>query len=363
MVGLGYIAQVAVLPAFKNAASNSILSALVSGDKEKLEKLGKQYGVENLYDYSQFETLLRSGEIDAVYIATPNDYHRNIMELSTQYGVHVLCEKPMAVTAEDCESMLQAARQNHIKFMIAYRLHFEAANLEVIRMAKHGDIGKLKIFNSVFTMQVKDKENIRLEGISKGGGPLYDIGIYCLNASRYLFGAEPEEVFAIRANGGEARFSRVDEMMSVVLKFPDERLATFSISFGAYASADYDLIGTKGRLRLENGYEYADSMQLRIYKDDKIETKKFSKRDQFGPELEYFSDCILNNKKPEPSGEEGLADIRIIEAILVSSELGLPVKLDKNQKHKRPDPDQRLTKPAIHKPPLFHVTEPGGEKH
>lgn len=363
VVGLGYIAQDAVLPAFRNAKENSELVALVSGDKDKLKRLGEEYNIDKCYLYSEFEQCLRSGDVDAVYICTPNFYHRNIMETAAKYGIHVLCEKPMAVTTEDCLSMINEAEKHHIQLMIAYRLHFEAANLEAIKRAHSKRIGDLKIFNSVFTMQVKDPHNIRLAETEKGGGPLYDIGIYCINAARYLFKAEPIEVFAMTANGRESRFKKIDESISCVMKFPDERLANFSISFGAFSSADYDLIGTKGRIRLEKGYEYSTSMKLKTYEDNKISTKRYGKRDQFSPEIIYFSDCIQKKRKPEPSGEEGLADIKIIEAMLLSIDLGSPITLDEINKKTRPNENLKITRPSFVKPKLFHVVTPDGTKH
>ncbi len=363
VVGLGYIAQIAVLPAFRNARSNSSLVALVSGDKEKLKRLGDKYHVEKRYLYSELEDCLKRGEVDAIYIATPNFYHRNIMETAAKYGVHVLCEKPMAVTTEDCLSMINEAQKNNIQLMIAYRLHFESANLEAIKIAQSKRIGDLKVFNSVFTMQVKDHSNIRLEEVEKGGGPLYDIGIYCINAARYLFKAEPMEVFAMTANSKDSRFKKVDELVSCIMKFPEGKLATFSISFGSFPSADYDLIGSKGRIRLEKGYEYAKTMTLKIYEEKKIISKKYPRRDQFAPELIYFSDCIQRKKKPEPSGEEGLADIKIIEALLLSIDLGAPITLDEINKKSRPSENQKITRPSFIKPRLFNVIGPGGEKH
>lgn len=363
VVGLGYIAQSAVLPAFKNAKKNSKLVALVSGDKEKLKRLGDKYRVEKRYLYSEFETCLKNGEVDAVYIATPNFYHRNIMETAAKYGVHVLCEKPMAVTTEDCLSMISEAEKNNVQLMIAYRLHFEAANLEAIRIAQSKKIGDLKIFNSVFTMQVKDHNNIRLDEVEKGGGPLYDIGIYCINAARYLFKAEPIEVFAMTAKSKDSRFKKVDEIVTCVMKFPEGRVANFSISFGAFPTADYDLIGSKGRIRLEKGYEYSTTMNLKTYEDRKIITKKYPKRDQFSPELIYFSDCIQKKKKPEPSGEEGLADIKIIEALLLSIDLGSPITLEEINKKTRPKETQKITRPSFARPKLFNVFSPEGTKH
>src|ERR1700757_42561 len=132
VVGLGHIAQVAVLPAFKNA-SNSELFALVSGDSGKLEKVGKKYSIEHLYQYEDYSRALSN--VDAVYLALPNHLHREYAVRAAARGVHVLCEKPMAVTEEDCRAMIKAAQENHAKLMIAYRLHFEAGNLHAIDLA------------------------------------------------------------------------------------------------------------------------------------------------------------------------------------------------------------------------------------
>src|ERR1700733_9501840 len=134
----------------------------------------------------------------------------------------------MAVTEEECEAMITAAEQNRVKLIVAYRLHFEKGNLDAIRAVKTGRLGKPRIFNSEFAQQVKE-ENVRVtEPVSRGGGPVYDMGVYCINAARYLFRAEPTEIFAMSANNGESRFQGVDEMMSVVMRFPGERLASFT---------------------------------------------------------------------------------------------------------------------------------------
>ena len=246
VVGLGHLAQVAVLPAFKSAA-NSELFALVSGDAEKLQKLGKKYAIDHLYSYDDYSRALSN--VDAVYLVLPNHLHREYAVRAAAAGVHVLCEKPMAVTSQDCQAMIEAAEQNHAKLMVAYRLHFEAGNLEAIRVARSGKLGALRVFTSEFAQQVAD-DNVRVtESVARGGGPVYDMGVYCINASRYLFGAEPTEVFAVTANGGDRRFQRVEEMATVTLRFPENRLATFTCSFGAADIGRYALIGTKGVLR------------------------------------------------------------------------------------------------------------------
>src|SRR5215467_1274161 len=178
VVGLGHIAQVAVLPAFQTAR-NSELFALVSDDPLKLNKLGKKYDIEHLYPYEEYSRALSN--VDAVYIAVPNHLHREYTERAAAAGVHVLCEKPMSPTARDCRAMIDAADQNRVKLMIAYRLHFEAGNLEAIRVAGSG-LGELRLFTSEFSQQVDD-DNIRItQPAERGGGPLYDMGVYCINA-------------------------------------------------------------------------------------------------------------------------------------------------------------------------------------
>lgn len=354
VVGLGHIAQVAMIPAFKNARSNSELVALVSGDHEKLTTLGKRYNVPHLLHYAQFEELLTQDLIDAVYISTPNVMHTEFAILAARYGVHVLAEKPLATTEEECIRMLRAARTHKIKFMTAYRLHFDPANLAVVDLIKSKKIGDPRLFVSTFTNQIKDRQNIRLKE-DMGGGPMWDIGIYCLNASRYLFKDEPVEVFAMQASGSDPRFREVEEMMTVTLRFPKDRLATFGISFGTEPCATFDILGSKGRVRLENAYDYAEDMTLTTTISEKEKVRTFKKHDQFAPELKYFSDCILKNHNPEPSAEEGLLDVRVIEAIYESAELGIPVRLDHRRKSVRPSLRQSIRRPMHRKPELVNT--------
>ena len=358
VVGLGHIAQIAVLPAFKNAA-NSELFALVSGDPDKLKKLGKTYKLDHLYSYDDFGRALSN--VDAVYLALPNHLHRDYAVRAAAAGVHVLCEKPMAVTAEDCQAMIAAADQNHVKLMIAYRLHFEAGNLEAIRVAKSGKLGDLRVFASDFSQQVADN-NVRVsEFIGRGGGPVYDMGVYCINAARYLFGAEPTEVFAVAANNGEERFQHVEEMTSVVMRFPHERIATFTCSFGACDVSRYALIGTKGVLRADPAYEYAMAIKQQLVIGDKRTSRTFPKRDQFAAELLYFSDCILKDKKPEPSGMEGLADIRIVEAIHESARTKRAIRVPDLPAQRRLQVTQEIHRPAHGKPQMIHTKPPSRE--
>ncbi len=168
MVGLGHIAQAAMLPAFAHARRNSKLVAVVSDDRTKRREITKRYKLEGAYSYAQFEECLR--EVDAVYIALPNSMHAEYTVRAAQAGAHVLCEKPMAVTAQECRQMIAACRKSRVKLMIAYRLHFETMNIAAMEMARRGDLGDLKYFTSSFSMRVR-RGDIRTKQ-EYGGGTL-----------------------------------------------------------------------------------------------------------------------------------------------------------------------------------------------
>jgi predicted dehydrogenase len=354
VVGLGHIAQTAVLPAFRHA-ENSELAALVTGNPEKDHELSHRYKV-RAYSYDDFETALENEKIDAVYIATPNILHRKYTERATRTGVHVLCEKPMATTQEDCEAMIEAAARNDVKLMIAYRLHFNDANLHAVRVAKSGDLGELRYFGSLFGLQVKEG-NIRTRK-DLGGGTLFDIGVYCINAARYLFRDEPIEVVGLTANNGEKRFAQIEEMTGAIMRFPHERLGIFTCSFGSSDVSHYELVGTKGQLRLENAYEYQGELKCVTTIDGKRTEKTFKPGDQFAPELVYFSDCIIHDRSPEPSGKEGLADVRVINAIYESAEIGRAVRIEPVPKKRRPDETMQIKRPPVEEPELIGAAAP-----
>ena len=359
VVGLGWFAQAAALPSFDHAG-NSELVALVSDDPTKRDELGKQYNIQRTYSYEQYEDCLNSGEVDAVYIALPNHLHREYTVRAANAGIHILCEKPMAVTADECEAMIQAAKDNNVKLMIAYRLHLEEANLQAVETVQSGFLGEPRIFNSVFTQQTVEG-NIRLEK-DKGGGTLDDIGIYCINAARYLFQEEPLEVFATSANNGEERFSEVDEMTSAILRFPGARLATFTVSFGATKVSTYHVVGTKGDLRVDPAYGTQGEIKHTLTIDGEKQERSFESHDQLAAEFVYFSDCILQDKEPEPSGKEGLIDVQIIRVLYHSLETGGFVRLDTPNRQQRPTTDQTIKRPPVQEQPdLIHAADPSGE--
>ena len=359
VVGLGYIAQVAVLPAFAHAKKNSVLAALISDEPKKLRQLGAKYGINGLYSYDQYEECLEKEEIEAVYIALPNHLHCEYTVRAAKRGVHVLCEKPMALSVKECETMIRTADHYGVKLMVAYRLHFEEANLRAIHMVQSGKIGTPRYFQSAFSLPVKDKQNIRLREAT-GGGTLWDIGIYCLNAARNLFHAEPLEVFASTAGKGIDRFDEVEEMSAVMLRFPDDRLATFICSFGAADVSELRIVGTNGQLRVTSAYEYVEPITHYLTVNGKEKKHTFSKRDQFAPQLLKFSDSILKDTVPEPAGDEGLHDVRIIEALYRSAQKGQPVPVKEVERKRRPTLRQNLRRPPVKKPKLIHAQSPSG---
>jgi len=357
VIGQGHFAQAAVLPAIEQLPDVE-LAALVSGSHHKLDELGDRYGVPSgmRSDYAQLDELLACKRVDAVYIAVPNDLHAELTVVAARHGVHVMCEKPMAPTEVECMQMIRACEQRHVKLMIAYRLHFEAANLIAIEVARGGEIGEPRLFSSVFAMQVREG-NIRTQA-RRGAGPLFDIGTYCVNAARYLFRAEPREVTAMRFSGRDARFSSVDEAYAVTMRFADERVAQFTCSFGAHDRAEYQVVGTEGYLTLDNAYEYATEMTLEVEGSHGKKTRTFSKRDQIAAEIAYFAKCVRDDVDPEPSGWEGLADVRILQAIQASARFGRAVPIDPIQRPKRPDLGQQIEVPAHDMPRLVDVEQP-----
>ena len=356
VVGLGHIAQVAVLPAFHHARTNSQLSALISGSRAKLSKLSAMYGIKHAYDYDRYDECLQSGAVDAVYLALPNHLHRQYAIAALRKGIHVLCEKPLALTASDCEAMIRVAKTSGAKLMVAYRLHFDQANLNLISLAQSGRLGALRIVHSLFTQQVREGDT-RLDP-RVGGGPLPDIGIYCINAARYVYQAEPHEVLAMRLKSKDPRFRRVEEMDGAFLRFPGDRLASFVCSFGASDRADIDVVGTKGSVRLESAYEYSVGVKQITRIGGRTKTQRYPVHDQFAPQLRYFSNCILRNREPEPSGHEGLIDVRIIEALQRSARTGQPVRVAAASKRTRPSLKQVMRLPRPRVPPQIHVKSP-----
>lgn len=356
VAGLGHIAQIAVLPAFAHAGKNSELVALLSSDPRKLRTLAKRHDVAFTGGYDELEDVLERARVDALFVALPNHLHAAFTLRALRAGVNVLCEKPMAVTSAECQRMIDVARAERRKLMIGYRLHFERANLEAIHQVATRRLGELRHIHGVLTMTVRDPGNIRLGPRARGGGPLYDLGVYPLNAARHLFRAEPREVMAWLSD--ERTKAGVEARITGVVRFPGDRELTFVASVAAAPVSELRLIGTRGDLRIENAFDYAEGMRHTLTIDERARHEEFGKRDQFAAEVLYFADCVRRGTEPEPSGREGLADVRVIEALYRSARNGRPVLLPPFAKTRRPDLRQEIHRPAVREAPEHVAARP-----
>lgn len=357
VLGAGWIAQEDFFPGIGHTG-NSEITGIITGDEEKAAILAEKYQVEHTWNYGQLAEALKSGEFDALYLATPNSRHREFAVPALEAGIHVLLEKPMAPTEEDCQAIITASERSGAKLMIAYRLHFDEGTLSSIQAIRDGAIGEPRIFSSVFGQQVA-AENSRMRG-ELWAGPLPDMGTYPINAARNFFGAEPVEVMAFTESLPELRFSQVEEMISVLLRFPENRLAQFVVSYGVDSVSELRIAGTKGNLRLDPAYSYDKAIERWVLAGGKAEHTKFAHRDQFGGEAKYFSDCILDDHQPEPNGLEGLADVRVMTAIELSLRERRPVSLKSAVKHSRPVDAQMQKLAAVESGELIHAAPPEG---
>jgi len=252
--------------------------------------------------------------------------------------------------------MAKAASQNNVKLMTAYRLHFEPLFLEVLDIVRSGKIGEPRFFSSNFSMHAKPG-GIRTQR-ELGGGTLYDLGIYCINTARLMFGDEPTEVFASSIDGARADMPEIDEMTSGMMKFDGDRLATFTTSFNANGVSDFRVVGTEGNIHAEPAYEYAEALGYTLTVGNTVRNKKGRRRDQFAAEISYFSDCILNDKNPEPSADEGCWDVGVVSALYQSAETGKPVKMPRFEREEEPVRTQGQNHPPVREPELVAVEKP-----
>jgi predicted dehydrogenase len=357
VIGQGYFAQSAILPAFRNARRSCKLAAIFSDDETKLRALQHRYSVEHALPYERYDDFLKTGAVDAVYIALPNDLHADYAIRAARAGVHVLCEKPIAGLSADAERMISACANFGVKLMIAYRLHFEEANLSAIELVNDGRIGEPRYFSALFSQQILPG-NTRTRSIHHGG-PLRDIGIYCINAARYVFRDEPTEVVAFAAQKpDDQRFAEIDEQVGALLRFPGERLAQITCSFGAAEQSSYTVVGTKGSLCVSPAYGAATDLAWELTANGKTKKKIFKKRDQVAPELIEFAACVSQGRDPAASGREGLADLRVIEAIEASIKSAGRIEVSRLQPEQRPSLRQERRAPAHGMPALINVQPP-----
>jgi len=351
VVGGGQISQQAFMPGIARA-DNSELTALVTGDPVKADELAKLYKIK-AWSYDDYAALLASGEVDAVYIATPNMLHTPYAVAALEAGIHVLLEKPMASSVEEAEQILAAQQRGGAKLMIAYRLHHEPGTVEMITRARNGEFGDLRLFISTFAQNVAEANSRGHNGY--WGGPVPDMGTYPLNAVRNLFGAEPIAVHAVGTKSPDRGFNFHDTV-AVTLRFPGERTGQFTVSYATASAENFTLVGTEATIHAEPCFMFGPTTGIAYTETTEkgSKTHTFDPVEQFGNETHYFSDCILNDRHPEADGEEGLCDMRVLAAIERSLETGETVMLEPRQRSRHPLPDQALK--------LKPVKEPGEDE-
>jgi len=342
VVGIGDLTQHGVLPAFTRAGENSRLVALVAGDRAQAQAIAQQVRAA-AYHTDEFRQCLQREDVNAVYLALPNSLHCDYAVEAARAGVHVVCEKPMAIMADECRRMIRTAQTNRVKLMIAYRLQFHPAHAKALELVRGGTIGTPKTISADFITRIEDADDPRLQR-RLGGGSMYDLGVTCINAARALFGTEPAQVMAMTARTSRRYGGDVDEGTVALIRFPDERLVHLHTSFGEEPTAALRIFGEDGWIQLDNAYLHDLPVTLTLSRRGHRETLSFEPTDQFAAELSYFSNCVLQDRAPEPSGIEGLQDVRLVEAIYRSARDGRPVtlpRLARPEAMPTPEPEQR----------------------
>ena len=324
VIGLGRIAG-HFMPGVLST-TNSQITALVSGHRDKAERIAAEYGVprSSIYNYDNFDEIARNPAVGAVYVALPNSMHAEYTIRAAKAGKHVLCEKPMSTNVAEAEAMIAACKAANVKLMIAYRCHYEPTNLQAIRLIRDGALGQVQAIESANGFNIAPRE-WRLNKKLAGGGPLFDVGIYSLNACRYLTGEEPSQISAYASViDRDGRFNQVEENVSWTMKFPSGIVASCNTTYGANMTGFYRVHGSKGWLDANPAFYY-DGLRLRAEFPGTQLDELNPARDpsHFVLQAEHFSHCIQNGLEPKTPGEEGLRDMRYITEIYRSAGISI----------------------------------------
>lgn len=332
VVGLGHLSLEEILPAL-STCKRSRVAALVSGNGDKMRKVAQQYGVKesSCYTYQTYDQLKDNPEVQVIYIVLPNSMHAEYTIRGAQAGKHILCEKPMANSSADCQAMIDACQKANRKLMIAYRIHHEPFNQYVRKKIQANEYGKPKFVDAFNCQSSANPRHWRHIKALAGGGALPDIGLYCLNTTRFLLGEEPIEVSAyVYSDPENPLFSEVEEVCTWQMKFPSGVLVNCATHYNVHDSRKYRVMTERGWYELDNAYAYTGQKLTTSRADGEIirqETVSIVPKNQFAAEMDYFSQCVQDDQSPFSSGEEGLQDQRIMEAIYQSARQNRPVKL------------------------------------
>ncbi|MDP1027319.1 Gfo/Idh/MocA family oxidoreductase [Sphingomonas sp. KR1UV-12] len=331
IIGLGYYGLGVIIPQFRNCA-HSRLAAVVSGDPAKAKRVAAEHGLpaRSVYSYADFDRIRDNPDVDIVYVCLPNAMHAEYTIRAAKAGKHVLCEKPMAVSVAECEAMIAACKTANRKLMIGYRCHFEPYNLEAMRLARTGAAGKIRYVRSEHGFVQRSPDAWRLKRALAGGGSLMDMGVYSLQAARYMTGEEPVAVTARESTDRrDPRFTEVEDMIDWTLEFPSGALGGCQSMYSANQNRIL-LMGDKGRIELEPATRY-NGNRMWVGEDGRekaITPPRASARNQFVGQLDHMARCAATGHEPIVSGEEGLRDMRIVEAIYRSAREGRTIRLD-----------------------------------
>lgn len=332
IVGIGKLSKEQILPAMQ-VCKLSKPAAFVTGHPAENKPLAEKYGIpaDRVYTYEQFETLKDSPDVQAVYVVLPNSMHAEYVHRAAKIGKHVLCEKPMALTVEQCQGMIDACKRARVKLMVAYRVRYEPYNQAAIQVVRSGQLGKVItiVANAGFNINEPNAANPqwRLKKELAGGGCLMDIGIYALNATRYLTGEEPAEINGlVQSDPNDPRFKEVEGNCNFQIRFPSGILASCTSSYAYGGPSGYRVFFDRAVLELEPAISYGN-LRGRIGSPQGTQNFDFPQANHFASEMEHFSQCILEDKEPLTPGEEGLKDVKAITAIYESARTGKTVKL------------------------------------
>ncbi len=334
IVGLGRLSVEQLMPALELCKKAKAV-ALVSGSPDKARQIAAQYGIaeKNIYDYKTYDQLKDNPEVKVIYIVLPNGMHHEFVLRGAAAGKDILCEKPMANTSKECEEMIAACDKAGRKLMIAYRIQYEPYNRKVREIIQSGEFGKVKLIESVNGQRQGEALQWRHDKKLAGGGALPDIGLYCLNTARFQLGEEPSEVSAMQySTPGDPRFKQIEENMLFQMRFPSGALVNASTGYDFHDSKRYRVNMPTGWLEMSPAFSY-EGLQLHTSraegKNERTEQIKMPHKNQFALEMDYFAECVLENKRPFSPGEEGLQDHRIMEAIYEAARTGKTIKLSK----------------------------------
>lgn len=298
------------------------LVGVISGTPSKISTWQSKYNIpeKNCYNYENFDNIKDNPDIDAVYIITPNSLHKDQAIRVAKAGKHVICEKPMALNAKEGQEMIAACKKANVKLLVGYRMHFEPKTLEIIRMRKEGELGKIMFFQGLCGFRIGDPTQWRLNKQLAGGGSMMDIGIYAVNGSRYMVGEEPIWVTAQESKTDKEKFKEgVDETIQFQLGFPSGAVASCLSTYSMNGLDRFYLNAEKGFAEMQPSTGYGP-IKARTNKGELTQTHVTHQTVQ----MDEMAAIILEGKQPvvPVDGEEALKDLKIIDAIYAAVKSG-----------------------------------------